>query len=113
MRDLVHGVLALHYLPFPLVESWAHLDDARRDANSNCERRNRSINDRVGTHYRPLADRHPVENPDAGGEPDVIANVNSCGDRTLLSDGDVGRVERMIGGDDNSGSRRRTMRKNC
>ena len=52
----------LHSLPFPLVPNpWAHLERASRDANSDCERWNRSIDDRVGTHYRPLADRHPVE----------------------------------------------------
>ena len=56
MRDLIHGLLALHYLPFPLVESWAHLDDARRDANSNCERRNRLINDRA---LAVVAREHP------------------------------------------------------
>jgi hypothetical protein len=109
MRDLGQRILPFHCLSFLLVESRAHLDDARGDSDSNCERRNRSIDDRVGADNRPPSDRDAVENPDAGREPNVIADVNAGGNRTLLRDGDIGRVERMIGGDDNSRGRDQTL----
>jgi len=96
MRDLGQRILRFHYLAILLVESRAHLDDARGDSDSDRERRNGSVDDRVGAYNRPPPYRDAVQNPDAGREPYIITDSNSCCDRTLLRDGDIGCICSMI-----------------
>ena len=100
MTVLATGYFLCNHLLLELAISRAHPYDARWDADRYRERWDGPIDDRVGPHDRPVADRDSVEHFHTRAEPNVITDVDSRGDRSLLDNGDLRGIEAMLGGHD-------------